>query len=54
MYSDRSLHRRRNVKGQIITQEKKCTGTVHYTGEGMYRDRSLQRRRNVQEQIIAK
>ena len=48
MYRDRSLHRRRNVQGQFITQEKECTGTDHYKGEGMYRNRSLQSRGNVQ------
>ena len=49
MYRDTPLHRRRNVKGLVITQkqactgtgtkEKDCTGTGHYTGKGIYRDR---------------
>ena len=37
MFWNRSNHRRRNVEGQIIKKEKECTGTDHYTGEGMYR-----------------
>ena len=54
MYRDRSLHRRRNVQGLIITQEKEFTGTDHYKGEGIHRDRSLHRRRIVQGQIITR
>ena len=43
VYRVRLLHRRKNVLGQIITQEKECTGTDHYTGEGMHRGRQFLR-----------
>ena len=54
MFWDRLFHRRWNVHRQIeiIKKEKECTGTDHYTGEGMYRDRPSHRRRNVQGQTI--
>ena len=32
MFWDRSSHRRRNVQGQIITQEKECTGADNFSG----------------------